>query len=433
MSVNVELPSRLQAGQSSGVHENQPIARKSILGMPSFEWSLVLIGLCVFTFVIVTYSVNLAAVGIAIGGIGLVIGKGRVRVPFPLWLYAGFLLWAFIASFASPYPEIVREQLVDRLKLLMIMFITVNALRTDGQLRFYLLFFLVCFIVFPVRGALFNYFFYDYNISGRVVWNYTYGNTNELAALSLIALGIALSIRMSEPKRTLVRFGADISFILLLMIILMTQSRGAFLGLGIVILRLLIKMFKRMPRRAIGMAGVILFVAFYVPEAAWDRLSGIKQLTSVSTIHEADAEGSASERFEILNVAWRIFRDHPVFGVGLGVYKRANASYAPHLGFMDSHNTYLGLAAEVGLPGVILWCALVGSVLRYGGRRQRHSVKREAAEQQSWIWWGLIGYLVAGMFYSIGGLTFPYLMLAVLWCSGKLLSVSEASSGWKSA
>jgi O-antigen ligase len=399
----------------------QPDVHASEPALPRFDWSLALLGLCVFTFVIVTYYVRIAEVGIAIAALGLALQLGRLRLPFPVWLYGAFVLWAFAASFASPYPEIAREQVLEHLKQFAIMLIVVNALRTAGQLRFYLLFFLGCFVLFPLRGTLVS-FASGNNVFGRALWNYIYNNPNDLAALSLLALGVALALAFALPPRSLARLGAGVSAILLLVVILMTQSRGAAIGLvagmgpAFVVLGL-----KRPKFLALAVVlGVV--VALALPAGVWQRLSGIEKLTRVSTIADADPEGSAAQRFEINKVAWKIFSDSPVFGVGLGAYQQANAVYAPELGMRDTHNTYLSLAAEVGLPGLLLWCALFGSVLRYAHRRRRLAAPGALAVQQVWIERALRGYLVTGLFATVMALTFPYLMLAVLWSSAALMA-----------
>jgi len=408
---------------NAGFHKAQSTTvQTSVFGLPRYEWSLTLLGLCIFTFTIVTYRVNLGDVGVAIGVFGLFFTKNKIRLPFPVWLFAAFLLWAFLGSFASLYPEVAHNKLVDGLKLLVIIVVAINALRTAGQLRFYLIFLVGCFVLFPVRGALVNFFIGGYNVFGRALWNYIYANPNDLAALCLLALGVVMTIFMSTSFRNLVRFGAGIAAVLLLLVILMTQSRGAFLGLVVFLFILFICVMKKSVRIALGMFFVMLVVAVSVPDTVWDRLSAIKMLTSSSTLHEADGEGSAAQRFEILKVAWRIFSDHKVSGVGLGAYPLANASYAPHLGAKDTHNTYLNIAAEVGLPGLILWLALVGSVLLYSHRRQRRAESKEMVDQQRWIWWGFVAYLVAGIFGSFAALTFPYLVLSILWCSANILT-----------
>ncbi len=405
--------------QGSSLSASMPEVRPSWLGLPRFDWSLTLLGLCVFTFTIVTYRLPLGDVGIAIALVGLVLQRDKLRVPFPVWLFGTFVLWALVASFESPYADIARDKVVEYLKLLMIMLVVVNALRTEGQLRFYLLFFLACFVLYPVRGTLLG----ADSVHGRAVWNYIYGNSNDLATLCLIALGVALGLVFAKPSRVLVRVGAGISAILLLVVILLTQSRGAFIGLVAGMGPALFWLGLRRPVRLLFFAGILaLVISLAIPTSVWERLSGIAKLTSTSTIADADTEGSAAERFEVQKVAWQIFVDHPVFGIGLGAYPLANAMYAPHIGMKDTHNTYLNLAAEVGLPGLILWLVCFGSVIRYAYRNRRLAPTGTLATQQGWIERAFFAYLVASTVGSYSKLTFPYLMLTVLWCSATLLS-----------
>src|SRR6266480_7719450 len=397
----------------------RPAARVSWLGLPRFQWSLTLFGLCVFTLSVVTYRLPAGEVGVAIAAVGLALQLSKVRVPFPVWLFGAFVLWAFVASLASPYADIALDKVPDQLKLLAIMLIVANALLTEGRLRFYLLFFLGCFVLFPVRGTLVG----GDDVFGRAVWNYIYSNPNDLAALCLLALGVALGFMFSKPSRILVRLGGGISAILLLVVILLTQSRGAFIGLVAGMGPALIWSGLKRPGRLLFFAGILaLVIGLAIPASVWERLSGIEKLTSESTIAEADALGSAAQRLAIQKVAWQIFVDNPVFGVGLGAYPLMNARYAPELGISDTHNTYLNLAAELGLPGLVLWCALVLSVLRYAYRSRRLAAPGELATQQAWIERALCAYLVAAVFGSFAKLTFPYLLLAVLWCSATLLA-----------
>jgi O-antigen ligase len=394
------------------------------LRLPPPNWSLTLLGLCIYTFAIVTYYAPIAQVGIAIAAVGLLLGRERIRLPAPIRIFAAFVLWAFVASLASPYGDIALESLLDHLKLLALMFIVVNALRTEGQVRFYLLFFLGCFVLFPVRGTLAG----DDDVMGRVVWNYIYNNPNDLAALCLFPLGISLGIVLCKHTHNLVRLGAGVCVILLVIVILLTQSRGAFIGLVVGIGPALIGWGLRRPARLVLYAApVALTISLSIPASVWQRLAGIEKLTSEETIAQADPEGSAEQRYEVQKVAWQIFVDHPVFGVGLGAYPLANAKYAPDLGARDTHNTYLNLAAEVGVPGLALWCALVLSVLRYASRSRRLAPQGALTTQQAWIERAFLAFLVAGIFSSYAKLAFPYLSLALLWCSAALLSSPSRS------
>jgi O-antigen ligase len=409
----------------------QDSVRVSLLGLPRFRWSLMLLGLCTFTFAIVTYRLPVGQLGIAVAVLGLLVQWRQLRMPFPLLLYAAFLLWVFVASFVSPYTDIALGQLMENFKLLVIMLVVISAIRTEGQLRFYLLFFLGCFVLFPVRGALVS-FAVGHHPYGRAVWNYIYSNSNDLACLTMFTFVIAVGIIMSEPSRTLVRLGTQISLIPMLIVIVLTQSRGAALGLMVAIVPGLIPILVKRPLRIIAsLAIVVLIVVFIVPESSWERLSGMVKLTDTSTVAESDLDGSAAERLEILKTGWQIFLDNPIFGVGLGAYELANAAYAPWLsdgGYKDTHNTYLNLAVETGLVGLVLWCALIVSTLRYARRSRRLAGAGRMATQQYWVERAFVGYLVAAIFGTYGALTFPYLILSVLWCSASILDRVEPTT-----
>lgn len=390
---------------------------------------LILVGLCIFTFAVVTFYLPVGDLGIVIATVGMALQITQVRIPRPFLYFGAFVAWSFVASFAAPFPEIARLEVVERTKLLAIFLIATNALRTSGQLRIFLWFFLACFILFPVRGALLN-FLNGYNLFGRAIWNFTFANPNDLAALSLITFGIALGLLSTKLTGTIARIAASIGALLLLLVIFLTQSRGAIIGLVFGTTIAFGRACLKRPSLIVPALIIGLLFGHLLPEGLWERLSGLENLTNVSTIAEADAEGSAAERLEIQQVALRIFLDNPIFGVGLGAYGESNALYAPHLGRKDTHNTYLSLAAEVGLPGLILWCATFVSALLFGYRARKSASSNSLANQQVWIERGMWGFLVAGIFGSYGALTFPYLILAAIWCSATLLSHnSQNASG----
>jgi O-antigen ligase len=178
----------------------------------------------------------------------------------------------------------------------------------------------------------------------------------------------------------------------------------------------------------------LVVIALLVPAASWHRLGGISTLSD--TISAADkhsrppatenrfdeaASISAVQRFEILKTGLNIFADHLILGVGIGCYAEANARYAPELGARDAHNTYVNLAAEMGLPGLMLWLALVGSVLLQVRRRRAQLMADDRTIQVVWIERATIGYLIAGFFGSYAGLTMFYLFLGTLWAAANLL------------
>ena len=109
--------------------------------------------------------------------------------------------------------------------------------------------------------------------------------------------------------------------------------------------------------------------------------------------------------------------------VGLGAYAHANRDYNPALGGYDTHNTYLNIAAETGLPGLLLFLGMMISLLReaLAARRQadRLAPTLGRGELPRWLVLGLIAFLIAAVFGSFAKLAFVYVYLTLLWSASR--------------
>jgi O-antigen ligase len=322
--------------------------------------------------------------------------------------------------------------LFELLKALVIFFVVVNVLRTPQQLRFYILLILVAFVIYPARGTLLGYVSGN-TIVGRAVWNKIYINSNDLAAITLLMLGLALAIATVKTQHALVRRAAAALVPVTILIILLTQSRGVFIGLLFGFAPPLLARLRKRPSGTVPVLVVLTVVAVLVPAASWHRLGGITNLTETIAADkkgrpparedrlEQFASNSARERFDILKTGLHIAASHPFLGVGIGCYREANGRYAPQLGDRDAHNTYVSLAAEMGLPGLLLWLGLVASVLIQVRRRRARLEADDRTIQVLWIERAVIGFLVAGLFGTYAGITVFYLFLGILWAASNML------------
>jgi O-antigen ligase len=392
-------------------------------------------GLTIFTFFFVTARLPplFTELGIYLALLGLVVRPQGLVFPSPLRWAVVFLLWAFMSALFAIEPDLAWPALIERLKGLVIFFVVVNVLRTPRQLRFYVLLILVAFAIYPARGTLINYVTGN-TLFGRAIWNQIYSNPNYLGALTLLMLGLALAIATVKTQDVRVRRAAAAFVPVVLLIILLTQSRGVFLGLLVGFGPPLLARLRKGRSGTTPVLVVFTVIAVLVPAASWHRLASITHLTT--TIGEADKRGrpptsgdrfdqfaavSAVQRFEILKTGLHIAASHPVLGVGIGGYREANSRYAPQLGRLDAHNTYVSLAAEIGFPGLLLWLGLVGSVLARVRGRRAHLVADDRTIQILWIERAVIGFLVAGFFASSADLTMLYLFLGILWAASNML------------
>lgn len=398
------------------------------------EWSISLVGVLAYICAAVTYRLPVATPAMILAVIGLFFER-RITVPFFILLFALFVVWAGFSYTASLDQAMTMDQTTVLAKILLISFIIANVTRTSWRMRVFMIFFLACFALYPARGTLVNYFIVRYTIFGRALWNYIYSNPNDLAALTFFPLSLSAAVALTEPKGW-IRRAAITGTALLPLIILVTQSRGALIGLvssGLIFFMVHSRGRRLKSLLALGAAGIVLLP--FVPRSAWERFELMKNLTSTTTIAEADPEGSAEARYNIWRVAGTIIKENPVTGIGLGVYARAHAMYAPRvgvpvtaLGFRDTHSTYLNVAAETGIPGALIFLSMVGVVAVSCERTRRRARGTPRAEQLLALELGLLAFMLAGVFGSFAKLSFLYIQLAVMWAVADITKRELAAS-----
>jgi hypothetical protein len=100
-------------------------------------------------------------------------------------------------------------------------------------------------------------------------------------------------------------------------------------------------------------------------------------LASPTIRHKASLSHITSGRSTLVSTGVKVALHHPVAGVGVGGFKRAYADLA-HLKGKDpkaaaSHTTPITVAAETGLPGLVLFLWLVATALALAFRRLQPS------------------------------------------------------------
>lgn len=406
------------------------------------DWTFTLAGFLLYLLVITSYRLPLGEVAIVMALGGTLVQRGGIRFPVYLRWFVGFSVWALLATTQTAYPDWAIPQLIILVKLCLIVYAAANALQTGGQVRLFMVFFLGCFALFPLRGAMFNFFFYNSDMQGRAIWNLLYSNPNDLGAMALLQLSMASALLISE-KKGWVRLAALAGMIALPMLILMTQSRGVFLGL-LVFIAIAFAGQRRRARLALRLMVLAVILASVAPAGVWARLQTLQHATNTTTLDQVDGEeGSARQRYEIWRVAWKIIREHPVTGVGFGAYKPTHEQYAmdPEFnptarGARDTHSLYFNVLAETGFLGLTLYLGMVASIFIVAERARRRcrGIFETGARQLLMLEAGLLAFLVASIFGSLPYL--PHLLLhlvliyAVSMVSMQQLAAISANAGF---
>jgi hypothetical protein len=169
-----------------------------------------------------------------------------------------------------------------------------------------------------------------YSVSDRVRYLGTLEDPNELALAISVALPFAFAFRERRPSPA--RLGLLLATLGLVgTCTVYTQSRGGQLALMSVVAVYFV--------RSRGWKGLVVGAVLAAPLLALGGRSG----------EEADA--SSIERLECWREGFRMFRDHPLLGVGFGQFEEHH--------YLTAHNSVVFAAAELGFPGFVLFSCII--------------------------------------------------------------------------
>lgn len=183
-------------------------------------------------------------------------------------------------------------------------------------------------------------------------------NTLGMHMATGIAFAAALLLRGSRNARIVAFLCAP----LILNCIILTQSRGAFLGLvvaGAALMWLKPPQVRKLFWRYAAL-GILAFLLL-AHDFFYERVLG----TFDSVVEEGteQLDNSALSRFAIIEAQWNMFLDHP-FGGGFDTTTWLSDSYIDvrwHAkeGGRSSHNTFMSVLVDQGIPGLILFVIVV--------------------------------------------------------------------------
>src|SRR5215208_6519515 len=144
------------------------------------------------------------------------------------------------------------------------------------------------------------------------------GDPNFFAQILLVLVPLALTLA-GESHRLRSRLRALGAAGLILSATVLTYSRGGALALGCVLLLVLVARRVHLRQVLLGTAALGLLLLLVPPEFT-QRLTTVSEILPGGDEETVDLDSSFEERKLFARVAWRMFLDHPLLGVGAGNY-----------------------------------------------------------------------------------------------------------------
>ena len=239
-----------------------------------------------------------------------------------------------------------------------------------------------------------------------------HANPNFAAAAmtTAVPLGVYVARRASG---TLYRVLAILGVLAVVGAIFATYSRQAVFALAFVAMAVLFREVRSRKAYAAIFGGIVAAILF-TPQYYWVRIWTITEI-----LDSVQQDWSIYQRMMAFGRAWEMFKEHPIFGVGL----RNFAVRSGDVMFLriPSHNIYLEIACGVGLFGLIAYLSMFYAGIRQllAGMKERWQGQDERLKDLSFYFLvSVISALISGMFANIEFRYFTWLPL----CAGLVIA-----------
>lgn len=293
---------------------------------------------------------------------------------------------------------------------ILIFVVIINVVRTERRLKALLFVAVVTAIVLSAEAV------NDYRLGLMTTEGYRasgrgtgiFGNTNDMALhlVTMLPISIALFFGARNPVMKIIHAACSL---VMMSGILLSYSRGAFLGMFVVLIYFAFRIAKsnRLGVILAIVAGAVAIILL-APSGYGTRLLSI-------FVPGLDPGGSAdSRRGELMRSAYVALR-HPLLGIGMG-------NYQPLMSFkgLVTHNSYTQVAAEMGMTALVFYTMFIVSPLRklsviaqetFAARRNSRFYYLALGLQAS-----LLAYMISSFFLSVAYAWYIYYLVGYAVC-----------------
>jgi O-antigen ligase len=228
------------------------------------------------------------------------------------------------------------------------------------------------------------------------------GDANEQAAVLVAAIPLAIGLAAALRRRRGLQLFVLALAVLCLAGVVNTLSRGGLIALAAMMVAAVVFGGRWRTRAIVLLLVTILGTGYYYFALA--PLASRQRVTM----------GDTSGRTDIWTVGWRMVQAHPITGVGSGNFQNAEPHFLnapgaithaflivdqPHV----AHNIYLEVLADLGIPGLLAFLAIVAAAFGAAVRAARvceRTGQRELELISRCMVFALVGFMVADFFLS---------------------------------
>jgi putative inorganic carbon (hco3(-)) transporter len=304
------------------------------------------------------------------------LAQGKTMLPWPgaLWWGLALLGWSLVSLESAISLDLGVRQILQLAGGLVFACVMVGVCTSMRELRWVVAG--ITTVSALIAGmALTSLGNIDIQLGGAVAegrLSGTFADPNQLGAFAALTLFPAIGLIGAARSKSGRAFAA-VAVALIGGALLLSLSRGAWVGVGLAFIYLTVTM-QEFRRTLLALGIPVLIVAFalgaFAPDAPQVEVVGAR-IQSFTVLSPYDA------RDQIWAEGIREMRENPVTGVGPGSFPMASLRSASRTSTVfaeHAHSIFFTWGAETGVPGLLMVIGLMGAVWATGRRAVRHAV-----------------------------------------------------------
>jgi probable O-glycosylation ligase (exosortase A-associated) len=244
-------------------------------------------------------------------------GKDRTPLPRTLPVYLLLALWAvFVISTLGAFQPVEAWDQLDKVsKILLITFVTMILFRDEEKIRYLLYVIALSIGFYGLKGGIWALGTGGANKVMGPPETFIGGNTEIGLAIIMVIPLLLLMVRHERRRwaRTILRITMGFSIVA----VLFTYSRGAVLGLAVILPLMFLK--SRMRMLILPLA----LIAALFGQSIVESLFPEQWLARMGTVQTYEQDQSANMRLNSWLVSYRLALDYPFFGAGFRPFSPA--------------------------------------------------------------------------------------------------------------
>jgi O-antigen ligase len=406
----------VQTSQGRGQTRSAAWASRAKSLVPSDRSPFVFNALVVFSFLYYyrpedylsfLVGIPMARVAAVLALVALIVGMsgGKVKMPAAvkiLWLLLlqmtlciPFAMWMG-GAFHTVYEKFAKGVIVAMLISMAV--VTVRELRRLIWIQVSAVA-LVTFFSIALR---------HYNKDGRLqgIQKSILENPNDLAINIAISFPLGLAFMLSARGFWKVIWALALAVMSLGLVL--TYSRSGLLAFMIVIIVCVWEYGIKGKRRSLVIVTAITMILGMCAALSTSHYRARVASIVMGNIEGSGDKGSLDARKALLKKSIMLALNHPIFGVGPGCFVLVDK------GWVVAHNSYTELAAEAGIPALVLFLMSIFAAFRNVGLIRKSQLYEDDPEVKLFtqaLWAGLAAYLAGACFASTEYNLYPYFMV----------------------